>query len=42
VSLLLGDGERLLDKLVSTAPSFEQVRAVVGTGVMHHKYRVVR
>jgi hypothetical protein len=42
VPLLLGDGERLLDKLVSTVPSFEQVRAVVGTGVTHLKYRVVR
>ena len=42
VPLLLGDGERLLDKLVSTVPSFEQVRAVVGTGVTHLKYRLVR
>jgi hypothetical protein len=42
VPRLLGDSERLLDKLGSTAPSFAQVRAVVGTGVTHLKYRVVR
>jgi dihydrofolate reductase len=40
VPMLLGDGERLLDKLGDTAPSFEPIRAVVGTGVTHLKYRV--
>ena len=42
VPLLLGAGERLLDNLGSGGAGLEQVRSVVGTGVTHLKYRVVR
>jgi dihydrofolate reductase len=40
--VLLGDGERLFDKLGDAAPQLEQVRAVEAPGVTHLKYRVRR
>jgi dihydrofolate reductase len=42
VPMLLGGGERLLDNLGGRVRGFEQVRAVVGTGVTHLKYRVLK
>jgi dihydrofolate reductase len=42
VPLILGSGERLLDKLGDPAPRLEQVRAIEAPGVTHLQYRVVR
>jgi dihydrofolate reductase len=42
VPMLLGGGERLLENLGGRVRGFEQVRAVVGTGVTHLKYRVLK
>jgi dihydrofolate reductase len=40
--MLLGGGERLLDRLGDPLPTLEQVRAVDAPGVTHLTYRVVR
>jgi dihydrofolate reductase len=42
VPLLLGGGERLLDKLGDSTPHLEQMRVVEGPGVVHLRYRVAR
>jgi dihydrofolate reductase len=42
VPLLLGEGERLFDRLGSAAPPLEQVRVIEAPGVTHVKYRVIR
>ena len=42
VPIVMGSGERLLDKLDGRVRGFEQVRAVVGTGVTHLKNRVLK
>jgi dihydrofolate reductase len=42
VPMLLGGGERLLDHLEGRVRGLEQVRVVVGSGVTHLKYRVLR
>lgn len=40
VSLFLGSGTRLFDSLHSGKPKLEPIRAIVGPGVTHIKYRV--